>query len=157
MSERAMADATPQATFQLGEITADKLAEYNGSDASKPILVSLKHVIYDVTSASSFYGPDGPYSIFAGKDASRSLATMTMDDVGGSLEGLTEKQLRTLDDWVETFARKQVQRESGRGGEGEERGQMGQESGEAQGGCEKHRSGVCALDKRAAQVAQGSN
>ncbi|CAI7868716.1 unnamed protein product [Closterium sp. NIES-53] len=101
-----MADATPQATFQLGKITADKLAEYNGSDASKPILVSLKHVIYDVTSASSFYGPDGPYSIFAGKDASRSLATMTMDDVGGSLEGLTEKQLRTLDDWVDTFARK---------------------------------------------------
>ncbi|CAI5478645.1 unnamed protein product [Closterium sp. Yama58-4] len=92
--------------LQLGEITADKLAEYNGSDSSKPILVSLKHVIYDVTSASSFYGPDGPYSIFAGRDASRSLATMTMDEVGGSLDGLTEKQLKTLDDWVETFARK---------------------------------------------------
>ncbi|GJP48164.1 hypothetical protein CLOM_g7439 [Closterium sp. NIES-68] len=101
-----MADAKPQSTLQLGEVTADKLAEYNGSDPSKPILVALKGVIYDVTSASSFYGPDGPYAIFAGKDASRPLATMSMGDVGGSLDGLTEKQLKTLDDWVETFARK---------------------------------------------------
>lgn len=34
---------------QLGEITADELKQYDGSDAKKPLLMAIKGQIYDVT------------------------------------------------------------------------------------------------------------
>lgn len=42
-------------------------------------------------------GPGGGYSVFAGKDASRALATMKLDETSTDISGLTDEQKTTLD------------------------------------------------------------
>ena len=93
---------------KLMELTPRQLLAYNGTDPSKPIYVAMKGQIYDVTSGGSFYGPGGPYAMFAGKDASRALAKMTKneEDITSSLEGLSEKEIGVLNDWENKFQAK---------------------------------------------------
>jgi membrane-associated progesterone receptor component len=52
-----------------------------------------------------FYGPQGPYSLFAGRDATRALSLMSFDpnDLVGDLEGLSPDDLEVLQDWEEKF------------------------------------------------------
>ncbi|KAF5809770.1 putative cytochrome b5-like heme/steroid binding domain-containing protein [Helianthus annuus] len=87
------------------ELTHDQLKQYDGTDPSKPIYISVKGRIFDVSTGKSFYGPGGSYALFAGKDASRALAKMSKndEDVIGSLDGLTEKELGVLADWEKKF------------------------------------------------------
>ncbi|XP_027180804.1 probable steroid-binding protein 3 [Coffea eugenioides] len=88
--------------------TLQQLKQYDGSDPSKPIYVAVKSRVFDVTAGKSFYGPGGSYCMFAGKDASRALAKMSKndEDVIGSLDGLSEKEIQTLDDWEKKFEAK---------------------------------------------------
>ena len=65
---------------QLGEITEEELKTYDGTDPKKPLLMAIKGQIYDVSQSRMFYGPGGPYALFAGKDASRALAKMSFED-----------------------------------------------------------------------------
>ncbi|OMO61566.1 Plant peroxidase [Corchorus capsularis] len=90
------------------DLTPQQLSQYNGTDPSKPIYVAIKGVIYDVTTGKSFYGPGGAYAMFAGKDASRALAKMSKneEDVTPNLDGLDEKQIGVLNDWVQKFQAK---------------------------------------------------
>ncbi|XP_038885033.1 probable steroid-binding protein 3 [Benincasa hispida] len=90
------------------ELTPGQLLAYNGTNPSKPIYVALKGQIYDVAAGVSFYGPGGPYAMFAGKDASRALAKMTKneEDITSSLEGLSEKEIGVLNDWEKKFQAK---------------------------------------------------
>ncbi|KAL2613703.1 hypothetical protein R1flu_025395 [Riccia fluitans] len=62
---------------QLGEISAQELSKYDGSNVDLPLLVAIRGKVYDVSSASDFYGPGKSYAVFAGKDASRALAKMS--------------------------------------------------------------------------------
>ncbi|TXG48608.1 hypothetical protein EZV62_024483 [Acer yangbiense] len=57
-----------------------------------------------------FYGPGGPYAIFAGRDASRALALMSFDpqDLTGNIEGLSESELEVLHDWELKFIEKYI-------------------------------------------------
>ncbi|XP_062023529.1 probable steroid-binding protein 3 [Rosa rugosa] len=90
------------------ELTAEELRQYNGSDPSKPIYVAVKSRIFDVTNGKSFYGPGGPYAMFAGKDASRALAKMTKneEDITADLQGLSDKEIGVLTDWENKFEAK---------------------------------------------------
>ncbi|KAI3501641.1 hypothetical protein L1887_29562 [Cichorium endivia] len=90
------------------ELTLDQLKQYDGTDPSKPIYIGVRGRIFDVSTAKSFYGPGGSYAMFAGKDASRALAKMSKndEDVIGSLDGLTEKELGILADWEKKFEAK---------------------------------------------------
>ncbi|XP_047968998.1 membrane steroid-binding protein 1-like [Salvia hispanica] len=95
---------------QLGEITGDELKQYDGSDSSKPLLMAIKGQIYDVSQSRMFYGPGGPYALFAGKDASRALAKMSFEDkdLNGDLTGLGAYELEALQDWEYKFMSKYV-------------------------------------------------
>ncbi|XP_073020208.1 membrane steroid-binding protein 2-like [Primulina eburnea] len=95
---------------QLGEITEDELKQYDGSDSQKPLLMAIKSQIYDVSQSRMFYGPGGPYALFAGKDASRALAKMSFDekDLNGDLTGLGVFELEALQDWEYKFMSKYV-------------------------------------------------
>lgn len=55
-----------------------------------------------------FYGPGGPYALFAGKDASRALAKMSFDeqDLTGDISGLGPFELEALQDWEYKFMSK---------------------------------------------------
>ncbi len=58
----------------------------------------------------AFYGPGGPYALFAGKDASRALAKMSFEenDLTGDIEGLSPYELEALTDWEYKFMSKYV-------------------------------------------------
>ncbi|CAL5225355.1 g8158 [Coccomyxa viridis] len=94
--------------IQLGEVIPTELGKYDGQDPFRPILLSLRGKIYDVSSAKEMYGPGGSYALFAGKECARALGKMTMDakDCSGSVEDLTEGQMKTLHDWEEKFRSK---------------------------------------------------
>jgi membrane-associated progesterone receptor component len=57
-----------------------------------------------------FYGPGGPYALFAGKDASRALAKMSFEpqDLTGDVSGLGPFELSALQDWEYKFVSKYV-------------------------------------------------
>ncbi|XP_027357847.1 membrane steroid-binding protein 2-like isoform X2 [Abrus precatorius] len=95
---------------QIGEVTEEELKAYDGSDRDKPLLMAIKGQIYDVSQSRMFYGPGGPYALFAGKDASRALAKMSFEekDLTGDISGLGPFELEALQDWEYKFMGKYV-------------------------------------------------
>ena len=69
--------------------------------------MAIKGQVLDVSyGGMEMYGPDGPYYLFAGRDASRALAKMSFSpsDVESSdLSDLSPDQLKVLDDWEKKF------------------------------------------------------
>ena len=58
------------------------------------------------SSKRSFYGPQGSYGAFAGRDASRCLAKSSVDPKDAenpSLEGLSYGELESLQEWEQFF------------------------------------------------------
>jgi predicted heme/steroid binding protein len=43
----------------MKEFTLEDLAKHNGRDPELPMLLSIRGVVYDITSGKQFYGPDG--------------------------------------------------------------------------------------------------
>ncbi|KAM5550495.1 membrane steroid-binding protein 2 [Rosa sericea] len=101
--------ATTPTSIQVGDMTEQELRGYDGSDPNKPLLMAIKAQIYDVSSSSrNFYGPGGPYAMFAGRDASRALALLSFkpQDINGNIEGLGPDELQILQDWEDKFVEK---------------------------------------------------
>ncbi|XP_042509110.1 membrane steroid-binding protein 1-like [Macadamia integrifolia] len=96
--------------LQLGEIAEEELKTYDGSDPNKPLLIAIKGQVFDVSSSKRFYGPNGPYGLLSGKDASRVLATMSFEemDLNGDISSLSLLELDNLNDWENTFKSKYV-------------------------------------------------
>jgi len=67
-------------------------------------------LIFLFKSTRIFYGPGGPYALFAGKDASKALAKMSFDekDLTGDISGLGPFELEALQDWEYKFMAKYV-------------------------------------------------
>ncbi|GFY84235.1 membrane steroid binding protein 1 [Actinidia rufa] len=61
-------------------------------------------------SCRMFYGPGGPYALFAGKDASRALAKMSFEDkdLTGDISDLGPFEIDALQDWEYKFMSKYV-------------------------------------------------
>ncbi|RLN18447.1 membrane steroid-binding protein 2-like [Panicum miliaceum] len=95
---------------QMGEVSEEELRQYDGTDPKKPLLMAVKGQIYDVTQSRMFYGPGGPYALFAGKDASRALAKMSFEpqDLTSDISGLGPFELDALQDWEYKFMSKYV-------------------------------------------------
>lgn len=94
--------------------TPHTLLPFNGED-DKPVYLAVRGRVFDVTRGRNFYGPGGPYSNFAGRDASRGLACGSFDedmltkDLDGpldKLEGLDGEQMEALQGWEERFLEK---------------------------------------------------
>ena len=83
--------------------TVAELKEYDGTDPSKPILISIKGIVYDVSSGAKFYGKNGGYSNFAGREAQRNLAKMDINTLDTHIDDLDENELAVLDGWIEKF------------------------------------------------------
>jgi membrane-associated progesterone receptor component len=108
-------DDTPSSNDPIiqGKFTPRTLSRYNGHDDPR-IFIAVKGTVFDVSSGRQFYGPSGPYSNFAGHDASRGLALNSFDfDVIKSfgegiddLEGLNKEEQEALDGWEEHFKKK---------------------------------------------------
>lgn len=87
------------------DYTLVELAQYDGSDPATPLLIGIRGEVYDVTRGRSFYGPGGPYGMFAGKDCTRALAKVSFDEelFTGDIEGLDRDELDKLEEWIEMF------------------------------------------------------
>lgn len=85
--------------------TFQELAAYNGTNPSKPLLVSIKGQIYDVSSRMEMYGPGGSYSTFAGVDASYMLSIMNTeaDKANKPYAHLGEAEQQSLSGWESFF------------------------------------------------------
>eukprot|EP01095_Lingulamoeba_sp_RSL-Kostka_P006615 TRINITY_DN2081_c4_g1_i1.p1 TRINITY_DN2081_c4_g1~~TRINITY_DN2081_c4_g1_i1.p1 ORF type:complete len:175 (-),score=59.81 TRINITY_DN2081_c4_g1_i1:86-610(-) len=92
----------------LVNYTLEELAEYDGTDENKPILLALDGKVYDVTRGAAFYSKDGPYGIFAGHDASLALALHEVDakHLNQPIDNLTNGQKHTIYEWEERFSMK---------------------------------------------------
>jgi len=94
-------------------LTVADLREHDGSGevpegyAAAPIYIGADDKVFDVSFGGvGFYGPGGPYHKFAGRNASRALALMSLDETdleNASTADCTEKQIKTMNDWIKTF------------------------------------------------------
>lgn len=75
--------------------TLEQLSHFRGQEPDIPIFVSAKGTVFDVSAGRNFYGPGRSYSVFAGKDVSRALATGCLDQgsMTHDLRGLFLHQL----------------------------------------------------------------
>lgn len=94
--------------------TPRTLLPFDGKDG-RPIYFAVRGRVFDVSTGRNFYGPDGPYQNFAGRDASRGLASGSFDedvltkDLDGpldSLESMGPDEMEALRDWEEQFLSK---------------------------------------------------
>ncbi len=96
---------TPFPEADERDYTLSEIAVYDGSDPSKPLLIAIRGYVYDVTRGRDFYGPGGPYGMFAGKDCTRALAKMAFEEelFTGELDGLDPDEVDKLEEWIEMF------------------------------------------------------
>lgn len=71
------------------------------------IYVAIKGTIFDVSRNKEKYGKGQGYSLFVARDASIALAKSSLDtsiyNQGLTLADLSEKELKTLEDWYSFF------------------------------------------------------
>lgn len=86
----------------------DELAKAKGVDGA-PIYIAARGLVFDISSGASFYGPEGGYHLFAGRNAQRALAlvSLKMEDVDNTnIEDLEPSHLKVLDDWIDKYYEK---------------------------------------------------
>lgn len=78
------------------EITIKELETFNGLQKNK-IYVAINHKVFDVTSAWEYFGPEGPDSSLAGREASRALVALTLRKDNNKLDDFTDFNSMQLD------------------------------------------------------------
>ena len=93
-----------------------ELRQYDGSDGSKPVYLAILGDVFDVSSGAKYYGPDGGYHAFAGRDGSRAFITGCFDEAGAvaDVRGLTEQQMEALRRWRDFYAEHKTYRYVGK-------------------------------------------
>jgi heme oxygenase len=91
----------------LPAVPLEELHRADGVGSGEKILVSLLGIVFDCSTVSGreFFGPSGPYSAFAGHDASYSLSYMSLkpEDVDRFDFAADEDNLQTLAEWIAYF------------------------------------------------------
>ncbi|VDB84603.1 unnamed protein product [Peniophora sp. CBMAI 1063] len=95
--------------------TPKTLEPFNGRDGGR-ILLAIDGTVFDVTAGRNFYGPDGMYGNFAGRDASRGMAKQSFDvemltDIDkplDKLDDLTPEEIENMRGWIEHFSGKYI-------------------------------------------------
>jgi membrane-associated progesterone receptor component len=110
---------TPSSTKEEEEVeapprnfTSKQLAYFDGckdekSGEDKPVFLSVGGTVFDVSEGRNFYGPDGPYANFAGRECGVALAKMSfdtehLDDLAGC-KTLNVGEKNELEGWIEKF------------------------------------------------------
>mmetsp|Transcript_1811 Transcript_1811/g.3049 ORF Transcript_1811/g.3049 Transcript_1811/m.3049 type:complete len:302 (+) Transcript_1811:58-963(+) len=96
----------------LRNFTIKQLRHFDGtaddnSDEEKKVYLSVGGTVFDVSKGREFYGPGGPYEVFAGRECGAALATMSFDeellDDPSHCDTLGVGDKSQLDDWLEKF------------------------------------------------------
>ncbi|KAF9483656.1 cytochrome b5 [Pholiota conissans] len=95
--------------------TPKTLEPFNGRDKER-ILLAINGVVFDVTAGRNFYGPDGMYGNFAGRDASRGMAKQSfdlemltpIDQPLDKLDDLRQDEIDNMRGWIDHFSSKYI-------------------------------------------------
>ena len=92
--------------------TTKQLKYFNGEDDErtgepKAVYLSVNGIVFDVSNGRNFYGPDGPYAAFAGRECGVALAKMSfdtehLDNLAGCKE-LNYGEKDELENWINKF------------------------------------------------------
>ncbi|XP_017110944.1 membrane-associated progesterone receptor component 1 [Drosophila elegans] len=92
------------------DFTVSELRQYDGNQPDGRVLVAVNGSVYDVSKGRRFYGPGGPYAMFAGRDASRNLATFSVasndKDDYDDLSDLSALEMDSVKEWEMQFKEK---------------------------------------------------
>mmetsp|Transcript_26807 Transcript_26807/g.29889 ORF Transcript_26807/g.29889 Transcript_26807/m.29889 type:complete len:162 (-) Transcript_26807:106-591(-) len=93
--------------------TEEEIAEFDGTDDTKPIYLSILGRVYDVSKGRQYYGPESGYHFFAGKDATRSFLTGCFNaecfaEQPKGVEGLSKDDIQGVYSWVKDYNQKYV-------------------------------------------------
>ncbi|XP_061386230.1 membrane-associated progesterone receptor component 1-like [Musca vetustissima] len=92
------------------DFTVAELRQYDGTGPDGRVLIAVNGNVFDVTRGKRFYGPGGPYASFAGRDASRNLATFSVatndKDEYDDLSDLTAMEMDSVLEWEMQFKEK---------------------------------------------------
>uniref|UniRef100_A0A7S1FG33 Cytochrome b5 heme-binding domain-containing protein n=1 Tax=Noctiluca scintillans TaxID=2966 RepID=A0A7S1FG33_NOCSC len=81
----------------------EDLAPYDGIDPEKPILFAAAGKVFNVWRGRDFYGKNGAYSEFSGRDATRMLAKQIVSPSEDDGAPLTADETDNLMSWVSFF------------------------------------------------------
>ncbi|KIM44101.1 hypothetical protein M413DRAFT_443151 [Hebeloma cylindrosporum] len=95
--------------------TPRTLEPFSGRDGGR-ILLAINGIVFDVTAGRNFYGPNGMYGNFAGRDASRGMAKQSfdlemltpVDQPLDKLEDLKQHEIENMKGWIEHFSNKYI-------------------------------------------------
>ncbi|KAH0538632.1 hypothetical protein FGG08_004769 [Glutinoglossum americanum] len=78
-----------------------------GTNTEYPTYVAIKGTVFEVT-GNPAYAAGGQYHVFAGKDASRALATSSLkpEDARPDWSDLGDKEKGVLNDWYTFFSKR---------------------------------------------------
>ncbi|KAG5634319.1 hypothetical protein H0H81_002424 [Sphagnurus paluster] len=102
-------------TVLFKTFTPKMLEPFNGKDGGR-ILLAINGIVFDVTAGRNFYGPNGMYGNFAGRDASRGMAKQSfdlemltpLDQPLDKLEDLRPDEVDNMKGWIEHFSNKYI-------------------------------------------------
>ncbi|KAI9142078.1 cytochrome b5-like heme/steroid binding domain-containing protein [Paraphysoderma sedebokerense] len=122
----------PPEPVVLKNFTPSTLSKFDGKDEDTKIYMGVNGKVFDVTRGRGFYGPEGPYGNFAGRDASRGLAKHSfdkemltpLDQPLDKLEDLNAEEKDSLREWEMHFDFKYIH-VGYLVNEGEENGEIG--------------------------------
>lgn len=85
------------------KLTLAELAAYHGKDSLRPIYVSIRKRIYDVSDGKQYYGEGGELNYMAGKEVTRALATGCFESTGltSDTRGLSDEQMGNINKWAD--------------------------------------------------------
>uniref|UniRef100_A0A0N4ZNL6 Cytochrome b5 heme-binding domain-containing protein n=1 Tax=Parastrongyloides trichosuri TaxID=131310 RepID=A0A0N4ZNL6_PARTI len=90
------------------DMTLEELKKLNEKNDGR-ICFAILGKILDVSKAPNFYGPEGPYGVLRGHDATRVLATMDPKNIKegyDDISDLNETELETAKDWLSKLSMK---------------------------------------------------
>lgn len=92
----------------LPEITLQELGKHKGLEQGDKIYMAVDRRVFDISLGRDFYGPEGRYHLFAGRDCTRALALASFEEkhLVGDKTGLSIPQEMALDDWLDKLESK---------------------------------------------------
>lgn len=98
----------PPPPMRKRDLTLDQLKTFDGKavgdDGENRILIAVNRNVFDVSRGRHLYGPGNPYNLYAGRDASRGLATFSVKpevirDEFDDLSDLSPSEMDSLREW----------------------------------------------------------
>jgi predicted heme/steroid binding protein len=86
----------------LQVFTKDQLSAFKGNESKTSLIyISIIGHVYDVTNGRQFYGPDGGYAGFAGRDGTRAFVSgnFTEDGLIENIDDMKDQELFDIWEW----------------------------------------------------------